>query len=154
MSTVRTRAMPNRLAHFINTADGVTLPEALAQAEANLQAIRPPGLERIDEVLAELSCWSSAQPSPSDVERLYRLANELAGTAGVFGLPTLGRAAYSLCELLDRVQVRGWNTAAVNVHLNGLRLLRGEGDGSLDAQAAMQVLSGLEQVTGRFTELC
>jgi hypothetical protein len=150
MSTVRRHAVPNRLAHFVNTADGITLAEALARADAKLEEIRPPSLERIDEALAALGVRAPATPEPVEVDRLYRLANELAGTAGVFGLAGLGRAAYSLCELLDAQRgAAAWNAAAVTVHLEGMRLLRAEDSGALAPPAVAAVLAGLDKVVAR-----
>ena len=153
MSMVKRFAPPNRLAHFVNTADGITLAEALARADANLDEIRPPSLERIDEALAELGAKAPPHPSSAQVERIYGLANELAGTAGVFGLTGLGRAAYSLCELLDGMKgPGGWNAGAVTVHLDGLRLLRAEDGGALPPEAVAAVLTGLDKVRARFAE--
>jgi hypothetical protein len=154
MSTVRRHVVPNRLAHFVNTADGITLAEALARADAKLEEIRPPSLERIDEILAELGAKAPGEPAPGEVERVYRLANELAGTAGVFGLAGLGRAAFSLCELLDAYRGGApWGAAAVTVHLDGLRLLRGESSGALPPAAVAAVLAGLDKVVARVGEV-
>jgi chemotaxis protein histidine kinase CheA len=154
MSTVRRYTTPNRLAHFVNTADGITLAEALARADAKLEEIRPPSLERIDEALAELGAKAPAAPSAPEVDRLYRLANELAGTAGVFGLAGLGRAAYSLCELLDVLKTAAsWNAAAVTVHLEGLRLLRGADEAAMPPEATAAILAGLDKVVARVGEV-
>ena len=152
MSLVRRISHPNRLTHFVNTADGIPLAEAIAAAESKVAEIKPPGLVHIDALMAELGAKAPADPSEVQVERLYRLANELAGLGAVFGLPALGRAAYSLCELLDVLGGSGsWNAAAVGVHLEGLRLLRQEGMGELPPEAISAVLGGLDQVVARFT---
>ena len=144
MTTVRRYTTPNRLARFVNTPDGLTPAEAVARAEANLEELRPPRLERIDAIQAELGGRAPAA-------HLYRLAGELAGIAGVFGLRALGHAAYSLCELLDRLRLaKAWSAAAVGVHLDGLRLLRSvTGEVTTDAAA---VLAGLDKVVARIAE--
>ena len=152
MSLVRRLSIPNRLAQFVNTADGMPLAEALARADANLEMIRPPSVEHIDALLAELGAKAADKPSPAEVERLYRVANELAGLGGVFGLGALGRAAYSLCELLDGLRVSGWNAAAVTVHLEGLRLLRHEDSGAVPPEAIAAVLAGLDKVVARISD--
>ena len=152
MSLVRRSSHPNRLTHFVNTADGIPLAEAIAAADAKLVDIKPPGLVHIDAVMAELDANAPTKPSAAEIERLYRIANELAGVGAVFGLPALGRAAYSLCELLDALRTReSWNAAAVGVHLDGLRLLRQEDAGTLTPEAITAVLAGLDQVVARFT---
>ena len=153
MSFVRRTSHPNRLANFVNTPDGIPLAEALARAEAKLEEIRPPTVERIDQVLEELGAKAPPSPSASEINAIYRAANEIAGTAGVFGLPALGRAAYSLCELVDGLRTTGtWNAAAVTVHLEGLRLLRGEDSGALPPEAIAAVLAGLDKVVFRVTD--
>ena len=153
MSLVRRISHPNRLTHFVNTADGIPMGEAIAAAEGKLAEIKPPGLVHIDAVMAELDAKAPVRPSAAEVERLYRIANELAGVGMVFGLPALGRAAYSLCELLDALRSNeAWNAAAVSVHLDGLRLLHQEDAGVLTPEAIEAVLAGLDQVVARFTE--
>ena len=152
MSLVRRISTPNRLAQFVNTADGVPLAEALARADANLEEIRPPSVAHIDALLAALPARASAEPHAGEVEGLYGTAKELAGLAGVFGLEALGRAAYSLCELLDIQRAGGgWSAAAVTVHLEGLRLLRQEDSGALTPEAISAVLAGLDKVVARVT---
>ena len=154
MSLVRRISHPNRLTHFVNTPDGIPLADAIAAADAKLAEIKPPGLVHIDAVMAELEAKAPANPSEVQVERLYRIANELAGVGAVFGLPALGHAAYSLCELLDVLRHSGsWNAAAVGVHLDGLRLLRQEDAGLLTPAAIATVLTGLDQVVARFSLL-
>ncbi len=150
---VRRISHPNRLANFVNTADGITPAEALARAEANIAEIKPPGLDRIDTLLRDLGARAPADPTANQVQELYQASNELAGIAAVFGLPALGRAAYSLCELLDVLGGPSrWNAAAVSVHLEGMRLLRQEDSGAAPPEVIARVLDGLTAVVGRFRE--
>ena len=142
----------NRLALFVNTADGIPLAEALARADANIATLRPPGVSHLDAMLSELAGRAAEAPSHHVVEQLYWQANELAGVAASFGLPSLGRAAHSLCELLDRLGDGGWNAAAVQVHLEALRLLRGEDQGAISTEAVAAVLKGLDRVVNRLVK--
>jgi hypothetical protein len=64
---------------------------------------------------------------------------------GVFGLGELGKAAYSLCELVSRFQtLERFQWQMVKVHIDGLRLLRNPGDHA--AAIRDEVLAGLRQV--------
>jgi hypothetical protein len=151
MSFVKRFTTPNRLAHFVNTPDGIPLAEAIARAEANVAEIKPPSLDYIDELLAELGAKAPTDPSLAEMDRIYRIANELAGLGGLFDLASLGRAAYSLCDLVDGFRTAGaWNAPAVTVHLEGLRLLRQEDSGAMHPEVARSVLAGLDQVVARF----
>jgi hypothetical protein len=153
MSMVRRFVTPNRLTRFVNTPDGIPLAEAIARAEANVAEIKPPSLDYIDELLAEIGPKAPANPSLAEMDRLYTIANELAGIGGLFDLAGLGRAAYSLCELVDSFRSVGtWNAAAVTVHFEGLRLLRQEETGALPPEAIRSILAGLDRVVTRFNE--
>ncbi len=110
---------------------GVRVGAALGKAEQNLALIRDDCVASLDALLAELlSLCGRGGPPPSDEVRgeIYRISNEIHGIAGVFDLPELGRAAYSLCELVDRLATLGrWHQASVDVHLSALQLLRKPG---------------------------
>ena len=88
-------------------------------------------------------------PSRADIDQLYGYSNDLIGVAGVFSLNAVGDASYSLCELLDGlIETATWNWPAVEVHLNGLKLLRMLGENIGEAERD-QVLAGLRAVTKR-----
>ena len=149
MSSVTMVPYENRLAKLVQQPGGLKITEALHQAEVNLESVRDECLQTVDEKLAEIErLHASAPKEPTDevVEQIYRAANEIHGLAGVFGLGELGEAAFSLCEIVDRLRTAGrWNGASVEVHLFALRLLRHPDEHS-DRAA---ILDGLRQVTNR-----
>ncbi len=138
-----------RLARLMAEPGGIRMVDAVAQANQNLEQVRDDCLNTVDRHLGEierLHGQAADAPSVELREEIYRLANEIHGLAGVFGLRELGEAAFSLCELIDRLQVsHGWRSDAVDVHLSALRLLRRPEH--LDHPET--VLEGLRRVTDR-----
>jgi hypothetical protein len=116
----------NRLAKRIGNK-GVGRPQAIAAADENIESIREEAVADIDEQLSQInrlfSSWAPGATPP--VEPLYEASDMIAGSAGVFGLPHLGTAAYSLCELLtfqdDPSKI---NREAVKVHLDAMHVIR------------------------------
>ncbi len=155
MSAVKKLRVPNRLAAVVKTPGGKTVAEAVAAAEVKIDLIKDDCLDAIDAALADMTAASASMkagtPSRDQIEALYSLSNDVFGIAGVFALNAVGEAAYSLCDLLDKFMVTGsWNWPAVEVHLNGLRVLRALGE-SVTAAQAEPVLSGLKAVAKRVT---
>jgi hypothetical protein len=152
MSAVKRIRVPNRLAAVVRKPGGKTIADAVAGAEANLEAIRDDCVAAVDAILAamiELSTLLKAMPTPENQAKLYGLADEMIGVAGIAHLPAVGTAAFSVCELVDAFSETGaWNWEAVAVHLNGLKLLRAMGD-QIDDAAREQVLDGLRAVVKR-----
>ena len=154
MSAVKRIRVKNRLAAVIRTPGGKTVAEAVAGAEAQLDAIKGDCLAAVDSMLAtmnEIAIVLKSAPDPDGISDLYDLSNELIGVAGIAGHPSVGDAAFSFCELLDRfIETGGWNYAAVAVHMNGLKLLRTMGD-QLGESERDQVLDGLRAVVRRIS---
>ena len=141
-----------RLARLVNQPGGATLAEAVQAADAKLERIRDDALGEIGTMLDRMHVAGAAlppQPSPADLAPLYALSNTVIGVAGVFGLGHLGGVAYSLCELLDRLQrAPCFSRPAVQVHLDSLRLLK-DVDASDTAQIAA-VQAALRRVVANF----
>jgi hypothetical protein len=140
----------SRLSKIIRQPGGVTVKGALRDAKLNLEKIR---LECILEIDAKLGLiqqrFGQAQERPDEAEldELYRFSNDIVGMAGLFDMAELGEAAFSLCELLDRLKgADQWDWPAVEVHLSALTLLRRAKPGAPENQA---VLGGLRKLTAR-----
>jgi hypothetical protein len=149
--TVITRRPENRLAKVVWLPGGKTIAQALDDAQANLEEIRAEQLGLLNSKLDELQALgkqSEKSPTLANIEGLYALSSEVIDIAGLFGLPELGHAAFSLCELLDRLKSRkAWNWPAVQVHLHGLLVLA-----DLDKtppEGRQDVVEGLRQVCQR-----
>jgi len=149
--TVITRRPDNRLAKVVWLPGGKTIAQALDEAQANLDEIRAESLDLLRAKLEQMQALgrrSAQEPKLADLEALYALSGEVLDIAGLFGLPELGQAAFSLCELLDRLKSRkAWNWPAVQVHLHGLVILADPD--KTPSEDRQSVVEGLRQVCQR-----
>jgi len=149
--TVITRRPENRLSKVIWVPGGKTIAQALDDAQANLEEIRLESLGVLRAKLEEIQALgrkSEKEPTADDIQGLYNLSSEVLDIAGLFGLPELGHAAFSLCELLDRLKSRKtWNWPAVQVHLHGLLVLADPD--KTPPEGRQTVVDGLRQVCAR-----
>ena len=149
--TVITRRPQNPLGKVIWIPGGKTIAQALDDAQGNLDEIRGQELDVLRTKLEEIQVLGKKNqltPKAADIGTLYALSGEVMDIAGMFGLPELGQAAFSLCELLDRLHSRKtWNWPAVQVHLHGLLVLADPDKTPPEARSA--VVDGLRQVCER-----
>lgn len=138
----------SRLSTMIDSAGGISVAVARAQASANLDAIRPRGLELIKAQIDELA----ALPAPSGpddrlVARAYGLSAGIVDAAGPFEMNDLCRAASGLCDLLDAApegEIFDWRI--VTVHVQAMQLMLSLPEGEQGEAARAQVLSGLDDM--------
>ena len=149
--TVITRRPENRLAKVIWIPGGKTIAQALDDAQANLDEIRKESLGVLRAKLEEIQALgrkSEMAPDEDAIQGLYNTSSDVLDIAGLFGLPELGHAAFSLCELLDRLRSRKtWNWPAVQVHLHGLLVLADPD--KTPPEGRQTVVDGLRQVCQR-----
>ncbi len=147
MSEARVIYPRNRLADMIDRSEGVSIADALARAHDNLESVREECGAAIDQMVGDLRAMvERLEPAPSDdsLRQMYELSNEIVGVAATLDLRDVSRAAYSLCELIDRHRTRGtWSQRSARVHIEALQLLREPGG---NAAGRESILSGLEQV--------
>lgn len=150
---VRTYRPENRLAKAIDLPGGITVAEALVRSAAGVEAVRAECMAGIDEKIAEIdaaTCGQTFTSSAADVQRVYRLANEILNEAGVFGLTELSEAGRSLCDLTAGWSNGGIEIDPIRVHVAAMKSLRRpEVEGDLAVRAA--VLDGLRRVTAKLT---
>ena len=149
MSSVMRVPWENRLSKIVKDPGGVRVVDALEQASKNLESIRGDCIAAVDEHLAEIARVHREAGDHPTVEQktlIYQLGNDIYGMAGLFGLNQLGEAAFSLCELADRMRAsEKWSAPAIEVHLAALRLFRTPAP----AAEGAAVLQGLHKVTDR-----
>ena len=140
----------SRLAKLMRQPGGTTVAGALKDALRNLAMIRVDCVEEIDATLLLMQQrfgQAEVKPDPAELDDFYRLSNDIVAMAGVFEMIELGEAAFSLCEIIDRLRAPDqWDWPAVEVHLSGLRLLRQAKPGLAEHQ---KVLEGLRKLTAR-----
>jgi len=138
----------NRLAKSVVGRGGMSAAEALSSAQAAVEEIRDPTIAEIDATLSEIYALGEQLKDGSDedaLQRMYVCSNRVVATGGVFDLGELGKAAYSLCELVSRFQTLDrFQWQMIRVHLDGLKLLRHPDEHAPEHRA--QVLDGLRQV--------
>lgn len=149
--TVITRRPENRLAKLIFKPGGKSIAQALEDAQTNLDEVRGDALDLLKVKLEEIQALgrrSETAPSPADLQKLYVLSNDVVEIAGMFGMPELGQAAFSLCALLDGLKMRkSWHWPSVQVHLHGLLILADRKAAPPEAMKA--VVDGLIRVSER-----
>ena len=144
-------SVENRLARIARQPGGKSVAEALKAAEQRIESVR----ERCEgalsvkaEQMVAVAAGDRASDGAATLDRLYDIANAIFGVAGAFGLDALAEAACSLCDLVYRFRGgEAVNWAAVDVHVDGIRLLA---TGKSGDAAAETVLAGLRQVRARF----
>lgn len=152
MSTVVTRIhRKSRLAALIDQPGGLSVGVALAQAQANLDALEGQSRTIVAERVAELSALETAPPLEEQAARLeqaYRAASAVIDAAGPFEMHDLCAAAAGLCDLVDAASDdTPFDWRVVTVHAQALRLIL-----TLPAEAAREravILDNLRQVVER-----
>ena len=116
-----------RLTKLMEEPGGLTVAEALADAAANLESIRPTCLAEMTAVLAKAQARFGQMgdaPDPTAVAELYGLAVGAIGGGEVSATPGVDEALKSLSDLIDALRGRAaFDRAAVAVHLQAWRLL-------------------------------
>jgi hypothetical protein len=140
-------AHTKRLSAKINQPGGLTEEEAIEAATANLETLRGRTEHELDVTLQQIRSIGHAigkPPDPAAVRELYSLSNTVVGIAGVYGMTGLSAVAYSLCDLVDRLRTtKTWNAPAVQIHLDSLLLMQGDGPGKEQEWVIQQALRRL-----------
>jgi hypothetical protein len=143
----------HRLTKLLRRPGGKTVAEAVCDAESGLRSIAGDCLAAVDRDLAALAEQAAMLGDPPDREtlgRIYEIALRLVGPASVAGLQKMDRAAYGLCDLVDRMMTSGHAALEpVQVHLQALALLRQQ-NGALPADAADSIVAGLMKVREKY----
>lgn len=127
MSVTFHPAPEQRLTRLIAREGGLTVAEAVQRADAAVALHAPAYAQGVDGGLAQISAAlaAGAPTGPEQLDVIYRAADSIVGLAGPAGLHELGRAAYSLCELVQRFRDGAvFKAAAVQVHLDAMAVFR------------------------------
>ena len=149
MTQVRKFQPENKLAKTITDAKGMLLGHAVQKASANIEKVRDAHMEALDSKMDELArtaATASQSQSSEDAARLYQLAREVLGDAGIFGLKHISRAAHSLCELMAAGDRHRHQWVGVAVHIEAIAVLRREGRNA-GGPAIDAMLAGLEKIS-------
>lgn len=151
-SNARVFAVHNKLAEIASQPGGRRPEDAIRAANAKIEGVRDASiaslLEKADHMVA-LAAQGRAEGDASVMSGIYDTSNATYGLAGSFGLTALAEACFSLCDLADCF--RGGepvNWPAIDVHVDGIRLLAGLGD-KAGAAGPESILEGLRRVRAR-----
>ncbi|HMO43685.1 MAG TPA: hypothetical protein PKB04_10275 [Phenylobacterium sp.] len=151
MSGVRIHRPKYALAALLKKPGGMTVRDAVEQAQSNLEGLQEAAWPELDQRLADCEAAFEACGAAFDEARLrahYEGAVRLIGLPSLCGLDALENAAHSLCDLLDRlITTAKWDRDGVEVHIKALRLLRNLPPEA--AAAAGPILDGLRRVRER-----
>ena len=152
MSSARIFAVENQLARVVREPGGKTIEQHVKAAETRIESVRGVSLASLvekAEALAALAAAGRKDPDPKTFGGIYDLSNAIFGIAGSFGLKALAEAAFSLCDLSDGFRSgEAANWPAIDVHVDGIRLLAMLGD-KAEAAGADSILDGLRRVRAR-----
>ena len=152
MSKARIFAVENQLAKVVDKPGGRTVAEHVKAAEVRIESVRDVTLASLVGKADALAALAAAGSKASDVKALdgiYDISNAIFGLAGSFGLKALAEASFSLCDLADNFRSGDpANWPAIDVHVDGIRLLATLGD-KAGAAGADSILEGLRRVRAR-----
>ncbi len=146
MSEAEVFKVRNRLAQHVAEPGGMTAGMANSRAGRELAAQHGRSYEAIGETLETLEWLCDSRDAPMD--SVYDLSTQVLDIAGLFDDKQLCRAAYSLCELADKLRTReGEDWASIKLHVNGMRLIWNTDEAGREHLDAM--VEGLWALTDR-----
>lgn len=149
MTQVRKFLPENKLSKTITDPRGMLVTQAVQKAAQNLENVRDVYVAALDEKLdrlIEAASIASQSQKADDAANLYKLAREVLGDSGIFGLRNISRVAHSLCELMAAGDRHRYQWAGVAVHVEAINILRrkGKAAGGPEIDA---MLAGLEKIS-------
>lgn len=144
MTTSRTFRVKSTLADKMSRPGGRTVASALSAADLALDDRRNAAMKGLADSLGQLQSVA-ARRGEGDAARIYEGSSALLDIAGFFDTGPLYEAAYSLCEISDRMQAAdSWHWPSVEVHIQALTLILASGCRRTAASGAL--LDGLRAV--------
>ena len=148
MTDARTFKYRTNLARKMSAPGGRSIADAVARADAGLEQHRTAAMAALVDGVAALEASCAAQ-SPGSERGVYDRAAALLDMAGFFDTGPLYRAAFSLCELADRlIETGAWSWPSIAVHVRALRLILA--DDCRETEQADLILEGLSTILRRF----
>ncbi|WP_309629817.1 chemotaxis protein CheE [Brevundimonas sp.] len=145
MSEPRTFKIKSTLARQMKDPGGRQVRDLERQAVAQLETHRDDAMATVGETLATLEALCAEAPARAGPQ-VYALASSIVDLAGYFDTGPLFEAAYSLCEISDRmIQADTWHWPSVQVHAQALRLILA--GGCRTGRTSDTLLAGLRSIT-------
>ena len=148
MSRVRFVKPQYKLSQQIDEPGGRTVQVAIQSAEEGVGTLKAACVAAVDKQLGELDQAFAVLPDTFDdaaMGKLYHCSTSLIGICSAADLKEMDKAAYSLCDLLDRMTAsRRMERGAIAVHVQALHLLR-RPPASLQLKEVLQGLARVRQ---------
>lgn len=145
-----------KIAEKLQQPGGKTVAQAVTDAQHGLEGLADACLGAVDEALTDIDRAYKALPDDFDLAALtdlYDSANGLIGIATVAGLMEMDRAAYSLCDLIDRMMAMGRpDKEPIAVHVQALHLLRSPAALIRGGGKVEEVVQGLVRVARKYRQ--
>lgn len=146
MSEVKVHKVQYRLARQLKSGAMLSTTTALGGAKDRVKKLEPKILAAIDDEFArqDVAYQELGAGDAYGLIRLYDASNRLLGLAGAAQrLEAMGKAALSLCDLLDALKgVVPADLRPIRVHLDALRILKTD----LPERDQLVVVAGLSKV--------
>jgi len=153
MSEAKIFKVKSRLGEMVLNRGGASAADSIRRAEAEVEKTYPTALRTIDDLLAQLDAAHAADlagdppGTREDHERVYACASRVIDASICLQDSMLDAAARALCDLVDLSTELGvWDSEAVGVHVQAMRLLRHAGK-AMDAESRRRLVESLYQVT-------
>lgn len=144
MSEARTFKVKSTLARQMQDPGGRQVRDLERQAVVQLETHRDDAMASLAGTLAKLDALCAEAPEAAG-PRVYALASSIVDLAGYFDTGPLFEAAYSLCEISDRmIQAEAWHWPSVRVHAQALRLILA--GGCRTGRTSDALLAGLRSI--------
>ncbi|MBU1345612.1 MAG: chemotaxis protein CheE [Alphaproteobacteria bacterium] len=144
MTQARTFKVKSSLAYKIKEPGGRLVRDAERMATEALNTHRDDVMANVATILDQLDVVC-ARKADDGGPQIYALAASMIDVAGFFDTGPLYDAAYSLCDISDRMIANDhWRWPAVQVHLQALRLILA--GGCRTGRTSDMLLEGLRSV--------
>ena len=145
MTEARTFKVKSTLARQLQDPGGRLVRDIDRQATEALETHRDDAMAAVVQTLDQLD-GLCAEAAADAGPRVYALASSIVDVAGYFDTGPLFDAAYSLCEVSDRmIQAGTWHWPSVQVHAQALRLILA--NDCRAGRASETLLAGLRSIT-------
>lgn len=148
MSKVEFIKVKYRLAEQLQRPGGMTVQLATERAARELKAAEGDARADLHKVVTRLEVM--CQMRKATLDEVYDVSSSVIDVAGLFDDKPLCEAAYSLCELCDRLRTQGredWGS--IVVHVDALRMILGKGHQAVGVES---VIEGLWVLTDRYRD--
>lgn len=152
MTVARIFTPENRLAKILETLDGPTAAELVAEADGRVEKLSAAIQEYVQEKLQAILSFASQGEDVlfAECRTLSDAALNVAEVAGAAGMEAVGEVARGISAMVDSLLTSGvWHSDALKLHLDALALLsQGGVRSSEESKMILARLRGMREAVG------